>query len=187
MKCSVYIATSADGYIATPEGGVDWLHTAGNPEADMSSNPDMGFKEYIAAVDCMIMGRKCMDVISSFNLTPEQWPYGDIKIYVLSNSVTVPPENLKGKVEMYSGDITKLITQLDSEGYKHAYVDGGATITAFINLKLINEMTITKAPIILGQGIPLFGEMTNSVKLINSTATAFPNGFIQIKYDVKHE
>ena len=109
MKCSVYIATSADGYIATPEGGVDWLHTAGKLDADMSASPDMGFNDFIASVDCMIMGRKCMEVISSFDLTPEQWPYGDTKIYVLSRSIEVPPENLRGKVEMYSGDIPKLI------------------------------------------------------------------------------
>lgn len=74
MKCSVYIATSADGYIATHNGGIDWLHTAGKPEADMSKNPDMGFNDFISSVDCMIMGRKCMEVISAMNLTPQQWP-----------------------------------------------------------------------------------------------------------------
>ena len=186
MKCSVYIATSADGFIATLDGSVDWLHSAGNPEADMSNNPDMGFNDFIVSIDCMIMGRKCMDAISSFNLTPEQWPYGNAKIYVLSNSVTEPPENLRGKVEMYSGDITKLISQLENNGYKHAYVDGGTTITAFINLQLINEMTITKAPIILGNGIPLFGEINNSIKLANSEAIAFSNDFIQEKYTVNY-
>lgn len=186
MKCSVYIATSADGYIATPEGDVDWLHAAGDPDADMSNNPDMGFNDFIASVDCMIMGRKCMEVISSFNLTPEQWPYGDTKIYVLSNSLKVPPENLRGKVEMYSGDISALINQLDDSGFRHAYIDGGATITSFINLKLINEMIITKAPVILGDGIPLFGKINNKIKLVNSEAIAFPNDFIQVKYAVNY-
>ncbi|QIZ77536.1 dihydrofolate reductase family protein [Ferrimonas lipolytica] len=186
MKCSVYIATSADGYIATAEGSVDWLHSAGNREADMSNNPDMGFNDFIDSVDCMIMGRKCMDVISSFNLTPAQWPYGETKIYVLSNSVNEPPENLRGKVEMYSGDIIELINRLEDSGYEHAYIDGGSTITAFINLHLINEITITRAPIILGKGIPLFGELGASIKLVNSEATAFPNHFIQEKYEVKY-
>lgn len=186
MKCSVYIATSADGYIATPDGSVDWLHTAGNSEADMSNNPDMGFNEFIASVDCMVMGRKCMDAISSFNLTPEQWPYGGTKIYVLSNTMKEPPENLHNKVEMYSGDITKLISQLESCGYKHAYIDGGTTITTFINLQLINEMTITKAPIILGEGVPLFGKLNKSIKLINSETTVFPNDFIQEKFGVNY-
>ena len=186
MKCSVYIATSADGYIATLEGGVDWLHTAGNSDADMSNNPDMGFNNLIASVDCMIMGRKCMEVISSFNLSPEQWPYDDTKVYVLSNSMKEPPENLCGKVEMHSGDITKLINQLESNGYKHAYIDGGATITSFINLQLINEMIITTAPVILGEGIPLFGKINKSIKLSNSEVTAFPNDFIQVKYAVNY-
>ena len=72
MKFSVSIATSADGYIATLDGGVDWLQSAGNAEADMAVNQDMGFADFIDSVDCLIMGRKCMEVISSMNLTPEQ-------------------------------------------------------------------------------------------------------------------
>ena len=186
MKCSVYIATSADGYIATPNGGVDWLHTAGNPDADMGDNPDMGFGVFINSVDCMIMGRKCMDMISSMNLTPEQWPYGNIHIVVLSNSVKNPPENLRGKVEMYSGDIQDLVRKLESKGLKHAYIDGGSTITSFLNLKLIDEMTITKAPILLGEGIPLFGKVNEFIKLENAKASAFSNNFIQIKYGVNY-
>ena len=186
MKCSVFIATSADGYIATNDGGVEWLETAGVADADMSDCADMGFASYIASVDCMIMGRKCMEKISSFNLTPEQWPYGDIKIVVLSNTLREAPDNLKDKVEMYSGDIPDLIEKLESEGHQHAYIDGGTTITAFINLELINEMTITLAPVLLGSGKPLFGQMPSAVKLINSQATAYPNGFIQTKYDVSY-
>ena len=162
------------------------MHAAGNQDADMSENPDMDFNSFIESVDCMIMGRKCMEVISSFNLTPEQWPYGDIKIYALSNSMQEPPENLLGKVEMYSGDISKLINQLEAKGFKHAYIDGGATITSFINLQLINEMIITKAPVILGKGVPLFGEINNCIKLVNSEAIAFPNYFIQEKFSVNY-
>ncbi len=97
MKCSVFIATSTDGYIADENGGLDWLHVSGNQEADMSDNPDMGFADYLNSVDSMVMGRKCMETISSFNLTPDQWPYGDIKIYVLSNTLKSAPENLSGK------------------------------------------------------------------------------------------
>ena len=86
---------------------------------------DMGLNDYISSVDCMIMGRKCMEKISSFKLTPEQWPYGDTRIVVLSSTVKEAPDNLKGKVEMYSDEIPALITQLENEGYQHAYVDGG--------------------------------------------------------------
>ncbi len=185
MKCSVYIATSSDGYIATPNGGVDWLHTAGNLDADMGAE-DMGFKSFIDSIDCMIMGRKCMDMISSMNLTPQQWPYGNTHIVVLSHSITTPPENLLGKVGIYSGDIPELLQELISKGYKHAYIDGGSTITSFLNLKLINNMTITKAPILLGEGIPLFGKLTNSIKLEQAESTAYKNDFVQLKYRVNY-
>ncbi len=157
MKCSVYIATSVDGFIAKPDGNVDWLHTAGNLEADMGTE-DMGFKAYMDSVDCMIMGRKCIEMISNMNLTPEQWFYGDMRIVVLSNTVRKAPDNLKGKVEMYSGNLNNLIATLDKEGYKHAYIDGGTTIQSFINLQLINEITVTRIPVLLGEGIPLFGK-----------------------------
>lgn len=185
MKCSVYIATSVDGYIASPDGGVDWLHTAGNLDADMGSE-DMGFKSFMNSVDCMIMGRKCMEMISSMNLSPEQWPYGDIHIVVLSNSIKEPPENLSGKVEMFSGEVPDLVKKLEGKGFKHAYIDGGSTITSFLNLKLINEMTITKVPVLLGEGIPLFGKINQRIKLENSKASAFPNELIQAKYSVNY-
>jgi dihydrofolate reductase len=183
MKCSVYIATSADGYIATPDGGVDWLDSAGNQEADMGTE-DMGFTAYMDSVDCMIMGRKCMEMIASMNLTTEQWPYGDMPIVVLSNTIKTPPESLVGNVEMYSGDINDLIKKLEADGYKSAYIDGGSTITSFINLKLINEMIITQAPILLGEGLPLFGKINQPVKLQDVKSTAFVNDFTQVKYSV---
>lgn len=185
MKCSVYIATSADGYIAAADGSVDWLHTAGNKDVDMGSE-DMGFKAFMDSVDCMIMGRKCMEMISSMNLSPEQWVYGDMRIIVLSNTVKEAPENLREKIEMYSGDINELIQNLERSGLKHAYIDGGSTITTFINLKLINEMIITKIPVLLGDGIPLFGKIDKIVKLEKAEAKAYQNGFIQIKYSVNY-
>lgn len=115
MKCSAYIATSADGFIARVDGSIDWLQTAGKPEAGMGAGY-IDFESYLTTVDCMIMGRKCMDMISSFDLRPEQWPYGTIKIIVLSNTVKTPPDNLKNKVEMYSGDLVELLNRLEAEG-----------------------------------------------------------------------
>ncbi|MFL0803187.1 MAG: dihydrofolate reductase family protein [Agarilytica sp.] len=186
MKCSVFIATSADGYIATKEGGVEWLSSSGKQGVDLGDEADMGFGAFISGVDCMIMGRKCMEVLSRFNLPPEQWPYGDIRIIVLSRTVNRPPENLKNKVEMYSGDIPSLLSRLDEEGYGHAYIDGGTTITSFINLKLINDICITQAPILLGAGLPLFGSLGAEVRLENACVRAFANDFVQLRYQVSY-
>lgn len=186
MKCSVFIATSVDGMIARKDGGVEWLHTAGRLNVDMGNQADMGFNDFISSVDCMIMGRKCMEVVSNMNLTPEQWPYGNIRIVVLSNTLKNVPANIEGKVELYSGNLNDLISQLESEGFNHAYVDGGTTIQGFLRLKLINEITITRAPILLGEGIPLFGSIEQDIKLTESKAIAFPNDFVQVRYKVSY-
>ena len=186
MKCSVFIATSADDYIATNDDSVEWLDYAGKRDADLGDDADMGFNNYISSIDCMIMGRNCMEKLSSFNLTPEQWPYGNIRIIAMSNTIKEAPENLRDRIEMYCGNPSELITKLESEGFKHAYIDGGATITSFMNFNLINEMTITKAPILLGDGKPLFGKFNKQINLNNAQVKSFPNDFIQIKYEVSY-
>ncbi len=187
MKCSIFIGTSADGYIATEDGSVAWLEQAGDVNANMGSEADMGFNSYIQSVDCMIMGRKCLDMLSSFNLTDKDWPYGNIRIYAMSRSIKEAPKNIRDRVEMFNGEITDLVSQLEDEGFKHAYIDGGATITSFLNKKLLNELHITRAPILLGSGKPLFGKLDNSIKLINAKAKTYPNGFVQQSYNVEYE
>lgn len=184
MKCSVFIATSFDGYIATSEGSVDWLSESGNLAANMADNADMGFNAFMASVDCMVMGRKTMEKISNMNLTPEQWPYGDIPIVVLTNTLKTAPSNLADKVRLYSGDMTDLMKELEKEGLAHAYIDGGATITSFLNQRLIDEITITQAPVLLGEGISLFGKLAQKIKLTEAKTKAFANDFIQISYKV---
>jgi dihydrofolate reductase len=185
LKCSAFIATSVDGYIASRDGAVDWLESAGYPEADDREDiGDGGFAAYMASVDCMIMGRKCMETLAEFNLTPEQWPYGNIPIYALSNTIRQPPESLGNRVKMYSGNITQLLETLTSEGLQHAYIDGGATITSFLQLGYLNEICVTQVPILLGDGMPLFGKLDRNVKLEKAEATVFSNDFIQWKYRI---
>lgn len=192
MKCSIFIAPSVDGYIATEDGGVHWLETAGRSVAEIDEKSELmqhfnnSMPNYMQNVDCMVIGRKLMEVLSSFNLPPEQWPYGNAKIIALSNTIKEAPENLKEHVKIYSGSIPSLIAKLENEGYKHAYVDGGTTITAFLNLELINEITLTLAPVLLGEGIALFGKLSRQIKLEDAEATAFPNNFIELNYSVKY-
>jgi dihydrofolate reductase len=185
VKCSVFIATSADGYIATNDGDIDWLQQPVNLQTDKKDKLDMGFSSYINSVDCMIMGRNSMEKIASFNLNEEQWFYGDLEIFALSNSLNEVPDNLRGKVKIHQGDIPSLLSTLEARGFQHAYIDGGKTITSFLNLGLINEMTITLVPIILGEGIRLFGKTNQYIRLVKSQAEAYTNDFIQVKYNIE--
>lgn len=189
MKCTVFIATSVDGFIAKSDGNIDWLDHAG--KQDITPEDDMGFSELMNSIDCMIMGRNTMEVLAGFELTDEQWPYGNTPIFVLSTTQTQPPESLKNKVSMINLSIDALIDDLESKGFKHAYVDGGATIRSFLHAKQIDEMVITLAPILLGNGIRLFGDVMNTnsqdIRLENTSAKAYGNDFIQTKYDVVYE
>lgn len=185
MKCSAYIAASADGFIARADGSLDWLETAGNPEAGMAEGY-VDFASYVATVDCMIMGRKTMETISGFDLPPEQWPYGPLKIVVLSNTVTTPPDNLSEKVEMHSGDLPALLNRLEAEGHQSAYVDGGSAIQSFINLGLLDEIIITQMPVLIGEGRPLFGKTLRDVVLSDPRAVVCPNDYVQISYRIEN-
>ncbi len=181
MKCSAYIATSADGFIANKDGSVDWIDSAGD------ASIDMGFDEFMDSVDCLIMGRGCMEAISRFDLAPAQWPYLNVRVIALSNTLKEPSENLRDRVEMYSGDLRALMAQLESDGHQHAYIDGGKTIQSFLAQQLINEITLTRVPVILGEGIPLFGKTSQDIRLRNARATVFPNDFVQLRYTVNYD
>ena len=106
---------------------------------------------------------------------------------MLSRTLQTPPENLKDLVEIYSGDLLELVVNLENEGFTHAYIDGGKTIQSFIDLKKINEMTLTRIPVILGEGIPLFGKTIQDIKLENTKATTFPNDCVQLHYTVSYQ
>ena len=183
MKCSVYIAASTDGFIATPDGGVEWLEKLGS----VNNEPvDMGFGEFMASVDCMVMGRKCMEKIASMQLTPEQWPYGETPIYVLRHTLEVLPEHFPASVQLYAGDVTALVKTLSEAGHKHCYVDGGTTITHFLEKQLITDMRIFQAPVLLGKGLPLFGELSQNVQLSNASCTRYKNDFLELNYHVNY-
>jgi dihydrofolate reductase len=101
--------------------------------------------------------------------------------------VKEPPETLKDKVEMYSGDLLELVTKLERGGFKHAYVDGGETIQSLLNFKLINEITLIQIPVLLGEGKPLFGKTNQDIRLEKPEANAFPNDFVQLHYKVSYQ
>ena len=186
MKCSVFIATSLDGFIASEDGGIDWLNEAGDASADMQDNQDMGFAAFMQQIDCMVMGRHTMEKIASFNLSEEQWPYGDIPIFVLSRTLTRLPENLPCSVQLFDGEISDLVGHCEQQNLQHAYIDGGTVISEFINHGLIQQMIVTRAPVVLLKGIPLFKNLKRNVSFNQVTSEAFANNFIQETYQLSY-
>jgi dihydrofolate reductase len=169
MSNIVYIATSIDGYIAREDGSIDWLMELPNPDKS-----DYGFSVFLKRIDGIIMGRKSFETVLGFS----EWPYPKAKpIFVLSNSLKQLPDNLSAKVEIVSGELKKIIELLKDKGINNLYIDGGKTIQSFLKEDLIDEMTITRIPVLLGSGIPLF-DKNNSELWFEHIETAVHNNML---------
>jgi len=146
-KNKVFIAASLDGYIADVNGGIDWLNSIPNPD-----NIDMGYREFISEIDALIMGRNTFETVTAFDI---EWPY-DKPVFVLSNSMNQIPDAYINKAELVNGDLKEIIEAVHEKGFHNLYIDGGKTIQSFLVEDLIDEMTITIIPYLLGGGVPLF-------------------------------
>ena len=177
IKCSVYIATSVDGFIARPNGDIDWLH---RPEYSGTALEGFSYDEFISTVDALVMGRNTFEKVLSFS----SWPHEGTPVVVLSGKELDIPRHLKGPVRVKSGNPAELVSMLASEGRRHLYIDGGETIQRFLRAGLIHEITITRIPMLLGGGIPLFGSIGTEVPLRLVAATSSDNGFVQVRYEV---
>jgi dihydrofolate reductase len=176
MKFSVYIAASLDGFISRENGGLDWLP---GPE-EGSGGEDYGFQEFLDSVDVLVMGRNTYEAVISFG----KWPYGNRRVIVLTSKKAKIPEHLTGVVEARSCSPVELYKELSETEVKRVYIDGGKTVQSFLNAGLINEIIITRVPILIGKGIPLFGPVDNDIKLRHLETRSFENGFVQSKYEI---
>jgi len=175
MRVSVFIATSLDGYIAGPDGDIDWLN---NASAEVPEDDDLGYAAHMESVDIMVMGRKSYEKVLSFG----DWPYGELPMLVLSRNEITFPEQIPNCVTHSSESPREIVERLESQGIKHIYVDGGVTIQRFLAGGLISDITITLIPVLLGAGIPLFAELAKPIDLKLKASRSSENGFIQISY-----
>ena len=153
MANYVYIATSLDGFIATSNGGLDWLEELPNPEQS-----DYGFAKFMNNIDAVVMGRKTFERVLNF----ERWVFG--------------------KAEIVSGDIKRLIIILNQKGYQNLYIDGGRVIQSFLQEDLIDEMIITRVPILLGKGFPLFGKLEQHLQFRHKKTEIYNKTLVKSHY-----
>jgi dihydrofolate reductase len=169
-KISIYIATSIDGYIARIDGSLDWLDRVGG------FDEDYGFQKLLNNIDAVILGRHTYEVAASVI----DWPYKGKRIVVLSNSL----KTVRKEAELFQGDLTQLISQLYSEGIKHIWIDGGATISQFLDLQMVDSMTLSVIPVILGAGIPLFRAIGKELSCRLISSQSYPSGLVQLNYEI---
>lgn len=169
----VFIATSLDGYIADSKGSVAFLDTY-----PLSNEDDMGYGSFIKGIDAIIMGRKSFETVLSFDVS---WPYTK-HVFVWSNTLKNIPENLQKNVSFVSGNLSDILKEIHNKGFNNLYIDGGKVIQTFLDADLIDEMTITIIPVLLGSGIPLFGVGNNFLKFRCVSSKLFENGLSQNVY-----
>lgn len=175
MRISAYIAISLDGYIARKNGDLDWLNAA-----DEGAEEDFGYQEFMDSVDVMILGRRTFEQVLTF----AEWPYGVKPVVVLSRRHLEIPTYLMPIVSVSLESPGDLVARLISQGATHLYIDGGVTIQRFLAAGLIDEITLTYIPLLLGAGIPLFGPLNREVRLMLLATRAFTNGYVQSRYRI---
>jgi dihydrofolate reductase len=175
LQLSVFIATSLDGFIAREDGSIDWLQRA---NAVVPKGEDCGYKAFFDTIDVLVMGRNTFELALTF---PE-WPYGDKRVVVTSRSPVKVPEALAKSVSGSSESPKAIADRLSKDGVKRAYIDGGITIQRFLNDGLIDDLTITRVPVLIGRGLPLFGPLAGDVELEHVSTKSWEFGFVQSVY-----
>jgi dihydrofolate reductase len=173
MQTTVFVGASVDGFIARRDGGLDWLP---------NDAEEHGYEQLMASVDTLVIGRKTFETVLGF----DGWAYGDKRVVVLSSR----PLDLSvargrgGVVEQMGGAPAEIVARLEAGGAKHAYVDGGITIQGFLREGLIDRLVVTRVPVLIGDGIPLFGSLPHDLRLRHVATRSYPSGLVQSEYEV---
>lgn len=171
-RCSVFIATSLDGFIARPDGSLDWLDAVQRP------GEDYGFQAFFEQVDALVLGAATYRVVLGFE---GPWPYGSKRVVVLTHH---PPPASRAGETFFAGEPAAVLDALAAEGVRRVYVDGGAVVSQFLAAALVDDLTVSVVPVLLGDGVRLFqGRLPERTLALESSRT-FPSGLVQSVYRV---
>jgi dihydrofolate reductase len=172
MTVSVFVGTSVDGFIARPNGDLDFLPADGGEPH--------GYNEFFASVDALVIGRKTFETVLAF----PAWPYGEKRVVVLSSHPVDLSAAVGGVVEQMAGSPAEIVSRLAARGVHHLYVDGGITIQRFLRAGLVQRLIITRVPVLIGDGVPLFGTLPRDVRLHHVATRHYPSGLVQSEYEI---
>jgi dihydrofolate reductase len=174
MRTLVYIGTSLDGFIARKDGNIDWLTQFANDEAIHA------YEEFMKRIDAIVIGKGTLEKVLTF----PSWPYNK-EVFVLSTSIKKAPDIVKEKITILSTGPVALLSYLSGKGFTSIYVDGGKVIQSFLKEDLIDELIISKAPVLIGNGIPLFGYLNVDLQFKHIRTEAYSNGLVRSYYERK--
>jgi dihydrofolate reductase len=171
MTVSVFVGISVDGFLARPDGALDFLPEDGEPH---------GYDEFVVSVNALVIGRNTFETVLGFG----SWPYGTKRVVVLSSRAVDLSAVREGVVEQMAGEPAGIVAKLAASGAEHLYVDGGITIQRFLRAGLVQRLVITRVPVLIGAGIPLFGSLARDLRLRHIATRHYPSGLVQSEYEV---
>lgn len=149
---------------------MDWLPANGGEPH--------GYDEFMATVDAVVIGRKTFETVMTYDV----WPYETRRVVVLSTQLRDVKVPAGAVCEVMAGPPSNVVDRLSSLGIRHIYVDGGVTVRGFLEAGLIQHLTITRVPVLLGSGIPLFGHLPHDIRLQHVATQAYPSGLVKSEY-----
>jgi dihydrofolate reductase len=172
MTATVFVGTSVDGFIARPNGDLDFLPPDGGEPH--------GYDEFMASIDALVIGRKTFETVLSF----PTWPYGKKPVVVLSHQRLDLSAVRGGVVEQMSGAPAEIVSKLSARGLHNLYIDGGITIQEFLRAGQIQRLIVTRVPVLIGEGIPLFGALPRDIRLRHIETRHYPSGLVKTEYQI---
>ena len=170
LRAVVFLGLSVDGRIARPDGDLEWLTSRGEAAGDA------GFTPFVETVDSVLMGRKTYEAIAS----EEHWPYLDRPMHVISTTLAA---DVDPRITVHRS-AEEAVDALQRNGHRRVYVDGGETIRWFLASQLVDELTLSHVPVLIGEGPTLFGPLTGDVDLKHLRTTVLDGGMVQTTYRV---
>jgi dihydrofolate reductase len=173
------MVSSLDGMIAKKDNSVSWFETSDKYEKGISEQDP---EEFLKTIDCYVMGSRtyehALELSNSYG-----WAYGDVPtIIVTHRNLPVDRKN----IEIYSGDLNRLVNERLKPNYKNVWLVGGAMLAKdFIRLKLADEIRLSILPIILGDGTPFFNHIEQEQALHLKDVTAYKNGLVELCYEIR--
>jgi dihydrofolate reductase len=165
----VFIASSVDNYIATEDDSLDWLNAASR------SDEDYGYQSFMSSVDCVAMGRRTWDSIEAI----DPLPFADRRVYVFTHR---PPTSARPEITFWDASPSQALDEWSRLGVEHVYIDGGQLISSFLAEGLVDDLVLTKIPVLLGSGRPLFTRVEKTTSLTLESVEAFPSGIVNLRY-----
>ena len=165
-RCSVFLATSVDGYIARRDGSLDWL--------ERFHGHDHGYAAFFASIDTIVIGRGTYDTVLGFG----EWPYPGKRVVVMTHR----PGAARHGERFTGAPLDEVVAEVSRAGARRIYVDGGNVIRQFLAARLIDDLTISVVPIVLGGGIRLFAGDEGEHALVLEGSESWSNGLVQLRY-----